>query len=211
MLRGALSQAFPRFQYCCTVKGGKLCLHQEEYQVLVLPPMSTIRRSDAKRLLELAQTGVLIVAVGAFYPTASAEAGAQDTRLMEILQQLESRLLRVYATWKLPAALSQKIDLDIQVIRGDSLCLDAAHRWREGVDFYLLSNTSPKEESFTVSVRKQAPYVGFVGSYRPRSSHLLGSNWKTYDRFIYGPAGNAVLSGSVQRFPACLKGHPPHR
>lgn len=143
----------------CTVHNGKIRLHEEEYQVLILPPMSTIRRSDAERLLELANEGVLIVAVGAFHPMASAELGSNDAKLIAILSKLEEKITRVRAAWELPVTISNKIETDIQVLQGDLQYLDVAHRWRKDIDFYLLSNTSAKEETFTISVRKQASYT----------------------------------------------------
>lgn len=134
------------------MEGGSLCVAKEGYRALVLPDMSTVRLADAKRILELAESGLAVVASEGFIPSASAENGAGDAELAEAMEQLEGHLHRYRGEQGLVETLRRLMPPDICVESGAKEELDAAHRRLGGVDLYLLSHTGKKVREYTVSV-----------------------------------------------------------
>lgn len=125
----------------------------ERYQVLVLPTMSTIRRSDAEKILETAQRGIPVVSVGQFFPTASAEYGENDPVLQDILDKLKGLLHTAGSMGQLAATIQQLISVDVFAEESSKAVLDTAHRHLEGLDLYLLFHKGEQEKKIQLSVR----------------------------------------------------------
>ena len=135
------------------MEGGSLYVAKESYRALVLPDMSTMRLADAKRILELAESGLAVLASEEFRPCASAEKGAGDVELAEVMEGLEEHLHRFRGEQGLVEALRRLMPADILVESGEKAALDAAHRRIEGTDLYLLSHTGERACEYMVSVR----------------------------------------------------------
>lgn len=135
------------------MEGGSLYVAKESYRALVLPDMSTMRLADGKRILELAEGGLAVLASEAFRPCASAEKGMGDPELEEVMERLERHLHRFPGELGLAETLRRLMPADIYVESGEKAALDAAHRRLGGVDLYLLSHTGEKVCEYRVSVR----------------------------------------------------------
>ena len=132
---------------------------RESYRVLILPDMTTIRLADARRILQLAQSGLSVLASEGFAPLASAENGTDDPALHEVLGQLEKYLHRFRGEDNLVEQLRWLMPVDICVEEGPKSLLDAAHRRIAGVDLYLIFHTGEMQQEYQVSVRCRNRYL----------------------------------------------------
>lgn len=151
------------------IEGGALAIGEERFRALILPPMTTVRRSTIRRAREFAEAGGLVIAFAPL-PTASMEAGRDDPDLAAELAALFAipgdsarstershprggRALVVREVGEALALLDASLERDVQVVEGDGRHLIASHRVKEGRDLYWLVNDSAEELVLTVRLR----------------------------------------------------------
>ena len=153
------------------VQEGVLLISTSRFRTLVLPPMSTMRRSSAERIVEFYYGGGNLIAVGRL-PTTSVENGRDDPALKALWDSLfdtEPTLAR----WTMRsnakngrayfvsssvedavALLAEITDHDVDVVKGPAEHLSVLHKKKDGIDFYWVVNDSP--ETRTNLLRFQA-------------------------------------------------------
>lgn len=150
------------------VCSGRLCLRDETYRCLVLPPMTTLRRADVKRFLELAQEGLALFIMAGFEPLASMEQGKDDEQLIEDVRRLMERAVLVADETELTQRIRASVDCDVTVLRGSGADLDVSHRQVGDLDIYLLSNTSSESRRFELKLRSSGRYGALLDGYGRR-------------------------------------------
>ncbi len=141
---------------------GGFTVERETYRVLVLPPMSAMRLADAERILELAESGLPVLASEAFAPVASAERGAGDPELGDIMERLHEHLRRFQGIGQLAEQIRELTGPDILMVDGPKEMLDVAHRRRAGIHIYLLSHTGDMEQAYRVSLGCQGRHTALL-------------------------------------------------
>ena len=167
---------------------GGFTVGRETYRVLVLPPMSAMRLADAGRILELAEGGLPVLASEGFAPVASADRGAGDPELGDIMERLHGYLRRFQGIGQLAEQIRELTGPDILVVAGPRETLDAAHRRRAGVDFYLLSHTGGREQDYRISVGcrgRDTALLDCRGQRHP--AQIWGQGERTEVRFLAEP------------------------
>ena len=143
------------------VAGGRLRINNLEFQVLILPPMSTTRRSTAMRVRDFYRAGGTVIALRRL-PYNSVETGRDDPELKAIWEEVfdlhstvEPYRMRKSASggrsyWvpgyvaDLVEIIREVVDPDIELVEGPSDHLFAMHKRNAGVDLYWVVNDSPE-------------------------------------------------------------------
>jgi hypothetical protein len=136
------------------VSGGVLRLAGMEFRVLVLPPLSAIRRSTLARIRQFRDAGGVVVAYGAV-PSASAEAGRDDPELKSELEQIfrakDGRAVFI------PSGEERVVPAIASVIVPDVVCPDKdifhTHQKSADADIYLLFNAQPESRTISATFR----------------------------------------------------------
>lgn len=165
-------------------EGKTVSFGTEHYQVLILPTMSTIRLSDAQKILELAESGVPVVTVGQFAPASSVEHGMGDPVLAEIIEKLQPHLHTAVNMECLAETVRQLIPADVIAQEENRPFLDTAHRHLDGLDLYLLFHTGNKGRDVQLSVRctrKEVSLLNAEGNQIP--AHIWEEDHRTFLRF----------------------------
>ncbi len=130
----------------------------EAFQVLVMPPCTTIRRTALEKIQQFFDAGGIIVAVG-FLPSHSMEEGENDPKIAEILKHIFGRadpqgsLQNANATGgkafflregiaDLSSTLASQITPDLKISGGAREHLLYQHRRQERTDYYWVVNDS---------------------------------------------------------------------
>ena len=124
-----------------TIVEGRLRIADESFGVLVLPPMTCMRLSAARRARELAEAGGLVVAVGRL-ATDSMENGRDDPQLAQELDRAAP--VRVQDVEELVALLEQRAHKDVRVLEGPAEGLLCAHRMKDGQHVFYCANDSDR-------------------------------------------------------------------
>jgi alpha-L-rhamnosidase len=142
------------------VEDGRLLIADSKFKVLILPPMSTIRRDTARHAEAFVKAGGTLIALRRL-PTTSVESGRDDSLLIDLWQRTfdttptSSRFqLKRHAgggrayfiSQSVPdvvAALLELVDPDVEVKDGPDDDLFALHKIKDGAHFYWLVNDSP--------------------------------------------------------------------
>jgi hypothetical protein len=141
------------------VQDGVLLISTSRFRTLVLPPMSTMRRSSAERIAEFYSGGGNLIALGRL-PSTSVEDGRDDPALRALWDSLfdtEPTLAR----WTMRsnarngkayfvsssvedavALLAEITDHDVDVVKGPAEHLSVLHKKKDGIDFYWVVNDS---------------------------------------------------------------------
>jgi hypothetical protein len=141
------------------VQDGALRISTSRFHTLVLPPMSTMRRSSAERIAEFYHSGGSLISLGRL-PTTSVENGRNDPVLKALWDSLfdtEPTLAR----WTMRsntkngrayfvsssvedavALLAEITDHDVDVVKGPAEHLFVLHKKKDGIDFYWVVNDS---------------------------------------------------------------------
>jgi len=151
--------------------GGRLRINNSEFQVLILPPMSTTRRSTAMRVRDLYQAGGTVIALRRL-PYTSVESGREDPELKAIWEEVfdlhpnvEPYAMRKSASggrsyWvpghvtDLVEIIREVLDPDIELVEGPTDNLYVLHKRNAGVDLYWVVND--KAEARTHMLRFKA-------------------------------------------------------
>ncbi len=137
--------------------GGRLRINHSEFQLLILPPMSTTRRSTAARVRDYYRAGGTVIALRRL-PYTSVESGRDDPELKAIWDEVfdlrssaEPYVMRKspsggrsywvpgYVT-DLVEIIREVLDPDIELMEGPVDNLYAMHKRNAGVDLYWVVN-----------------------------------------------------------------------
>ncbi len=141
------------------IAGGKLTIGKEAYRMLLLPPMTTVRRSTLEKAGRFYDQGGLVVALGRL-PDESMEEGRQDPLLAREVNRIFGEGNTGRAARNENAAggkaffvpqdldevlriLQSNIQQDVRLLEGEPGHLFVTHRQKEGTDFYWVVNDSP--------------------------------------------------------------------
>jgi len=143
------------------VQEGVLLISSSRFRILLLPPMSTIRRSSVERFAEFYRSGGTVIAMDRL-ATTSVESGRDDPALKALWDSLfdteptlapwslrsnakNGRAYFVDSTIeRVVALLAQITDHDVEVVCGPIEHLSILHKKKEGIDFYWVVNDSPE-------------------------------------------------------------------
>ncbi len=141
------------------VQDGVLSISDSRFRTLVLPPMSTMRRNSANRVLEFYESGGTVIALQRL-PTTSVEGGRNDPALATLWNSMfdvEPTLARwsVRSNMKngkayfVPSSVEDVISLlaeysahDVDIVQGPTSNLSVLHKKKDGIDFYWVVNDS---------------------------------------------------------------------
>jgi len=152
------------------VQDGALLVSTSRFRTLVLPPMSTMRRSSAERIAEFYQSGGSLIALGRL-PTTSVENGRDDPVLKALWASLfdtaptlarwtmrsNARSGRAYfvssSVDDAVALLAEITDHDVDVVTGPAEHLFILHKKKDGIDFYWVVNDTPEARTNLLQFR----------------------------------------------------------
>ncbi len=161
-----------RFDYKCAddyylsqsrVDGSTLRIGDSSSRILILPPMSTIRRATARRVSEFYQAGGTVIALHRLAMN-SVEDGRNDLKLhsfwaamfdlapttAQFTERTNAQGGRAYfvpgSVEDVVGLLPQLADRDVEVVDGPSEQLYVLHKQKDGLDFYWVVNdtSSPR-------------------------------------------------------------------
>lgn len=132
-----------------TFADGRLRIADESYGVLVLPPMTCIKMSSARRIRELGEGGVQVVAVERL-PTDSMENGRDCLALKHELDAAQVPVMP--DTDALLAFLDRRVPRDIEIVRGDARLFYYLHWRRSACDVYFFVNDSARDRQLRLRV-----------------------------------------------------------
>jgi hypothetical protein len=139
------------------IDGTTLAISDSRFKVLVLPPMSTIRRSTAQQIAKFVDAGGIVFALG-YLPYTSVEVGRDDPALRDLwnsrfdtlrggLQPKPHTSGRGYVVDGSDADLlhliKQHVRPDAVIAEGPVDSLFALHKQKDGAEFFWLVNDSP--------------------------------------------------------------------
>ena len=137
-----------------TLEGGRLRLAEEEYEALILPPMTTARRVDLEVALAWARQGGTVLVVGK-WPTVSMEQGREDAELARLVEELHGVAQWVATPEEACAALRGALQRDVEVVSSNPHHLEISHRRTDGADWYVVSHHADQEERVRLRLRAQ--------------------------------------------------------
>jgi len=145
--------------------GGRLRINKSEFQVLILPPMSSTRRSTAARVRDFYRAGGTVIALRRL-PYTSVESGRDDAELKAIWEEVfdlhpavETCLMRKNANggrsyWvpgsvnDLVEVIREAVDPDVELVEGEDDRLFVMHKRNAGVDLYWVVNDKAEPRTF---------------------------------------------------------------
>ena len=149
-----------------------LQISDSKFKVLILPPMSTTRRSTAERVRDFFKAGGTVIALRRL-PTTSTESGRDDQTLKAIWEKTfdtrptveafrlkeNARGGRAYfvpgSVPNLVEALREAASPDVEVAEGPADHLYALHKIKEGVHLYWIVNDTPAARTNVLRLRAQ--------------------------------------------------------
>ncbi|MBL8242359.1 MAG: hypothetical protein JNM66_33345 [Bryobacterales bacterium] len=149
-----------------TVRDGALHIGPESFRVLILPPLTAVRRSTVKKIEEFYRAGGVVIALRQL-PTDSMEDGRDDPVLAAAWGRIfskngrgsENGPGRAYfvadGIEPLFPLLDQHLPRDVEAIGGSRQHWGASHRSKDGLDWYWIVNDSAeaREQTFRLGVR----------------------------------------------------------
>ena len=177
------------------VRGKVLTIGGLEFRSVVLPPMSTVRRSTMEKIAAFHDAGGAVAAFGRL-PTDSVEAGGEDPALKELVDRVfgpdGSGVLIEDDVAGLPPALSNAIRRD--VVASEPMIFHT-HQHVEDGEIYLIFNASDDAREVTVDLRASGtPTVWdcFTGQIR-RAEGVTHTDDRTQVALSMGPSQAMVL------------------
>lgn len=152
------------------VEGDRLAIADSEFRVLILPPMTTTRRSTAEQVHAFFKAGGIVIAHRRL-PTISVEAGRDDHALIGIWDEIfDSRpTASKYRLKQSPAGgrayfvpgsvpdllevLRGMIEPDVDVAEGPSDHLYVLHKIKDGIHFYWVVNDTGQKRTHLLRFR----------------------------------------------------------
>jgi hypothetical protein len=148
------------------LKDRRLEIGNEAFRVLILPPVTTMRRETLAKIRAFFDAGGIVIGIN-LLPTASMEEGRDDPAVAESVRYIfgdtglggsvtnsnkaEGRSFFVRENVEEILQLLQgNLGQDVKVVDGPGNNLFCLHRQKEGVDFYWLVNDSAETRDNTV-------------------------------------------------------------
>jgi hypothetical protein len=193
------------------IEGNQMRISDSNFSALILPPMSTTRRSTAERARDYFKAGGTVIALRRL-PTISVESGRDDPALRAIWEDifdtqptLESFSLRrnssggraYFVPRSVPdliEALRDVIDLDVEVTNGPTDHLYVLHKIKDGVHLFWVVNDSDEMRTNMIKLRaKGRPerWNAHTAERTPLFYQSLGE--KTVVRLSLGPWDAAYI------------------
>lgn len=208
------------------VGSGRLRINQLEFQVLILPPMSTTRRATAMRVREFYRAGGTVIALRRL-PQNSVEIGRDDPELKSIWEEvfdLHSSLkpyglrtnsgggrsyLVAGAVADLVEIVREVVDPDVELVEGQSDHLFAMHKRNSGIDLYWVVNDTPEPRTHMLRFKAKGrpeKWEAPTGKRSPLFYETQGN--KTLVRVSLGPwdAAYVVFDPAGAEQPLALTG-----
>jgi len=170
------------------IEDGQLALGNERYRVLLLPPMTTVRRATMRKIREFHDRGGTVIAIGRLADE-SVEEGRDDAEIRDGMRDLFRNALHVPdAGEALFHALASRLKRDVDVIAGPADHLYSLHREKEGIEFYYLVNDSGEaRENTLVIARKGMPERWDAATGRREALDARVTEAGTEVRLHFGP------------------------
>ncbi len=207
-----------------TVEGGRLHINNFDFQALILPPMSTTRRSTAQQVRDFYRAGGTVIAHRRL-PFTSVESGREDPELKAIWEEVfdlrpsvESYVLRKNAnggrSYLVPGLVAdvvevirEAVDLDVELVDGPADHLFALHKRNAGVDLYWVVNDTAEPRTHMLRFKAKGrpeKWEAPTGNRSPLFYETQGS--KTLVRLALGPwdAAYVVFDPAGTEQPAAL-------
>ncbi|HMD83281.1 MAG TPA: glycosyl hydrolase [Terriglobia bacterium] len=185
--------------------GGRLRINKSEFQLLILPPMSTTRRSTAARVRDYYRAGGTVIALRRL-PYTSVESGRDDPELKAIWEEVfdlhssaEPYVIRKSASggrsyWvpgyvtDLVEVIREVLDPDIELVEGPADNLYAMHKRNAGVDLYWVVNDKAEPRTHVLRFKAKGrpeKWEAPTGKRSPLFYETQGD--KTLVRLALGP------------------------
>jgi hypothetical protein len=149
--------------------GRELAIAGEKFRVLILPPLTTVRRETARKIAEFYEAGGTVIATG-FLPQDSMDEGRDDAQVRAAMVRVfgdaqpaapvERSNARGGHAWfvkddlaSIPALLEKTLPQDVKVTSALRDGFTYSHRKKEGADYYWLVNDSDSPRDFDVTLR----------------------------------------------------------
>lgn len=126
------------------IEEGQLRLARQQYQILIIPPMRTIRLRDLRRIVDYARHGGRVLVVGK-WPQVTVEHGRDDRQLLELIEELRPLARFAASTEEVPVMVRAWTDPDVTVLDVPAPGLVVSHRRDAAHDWYLLFNRDAHE------------------------------------------------------------------
>ena len=185
--------------------GGRLHINNHEFQVLILPPMSTTRRITAQRVRDFYRAGGTVIALRRL-PYVSVESGRDDAELKSIWEEVfelrpsanpyvvrkgdgggRSYYVSGYVN-DLVEIVREVVDPDVEVVKGPSDHLFAMHKRNEGVDLYWVVNDTAEPRTHLLRFKAKGRAEKWEAPTGKRSPLFYESQGnKTLVRLTLGP------------------------
>lgn len=151
------------------LEGKSLRIGNEAFRVLVLPPVSTMRRSAMSKIRAFYEQGGIVVAVK-MLPTDSVDEGRNDPEILAtvkaIFGEMTNEPVTVHANAsggkayfvrenieELFGILDKNLERDVTVVAGSAKHLGALHREKDGLELYWLVNDTDRPREMTARLR----------------------------------------------------------
>jgi hypothetical protein len=134
--------------------GARIQIGPESFHAIVLPPMTTMRRSAMERIAEFARAGGLVIATG-FLPTISMESGRGDPALAKLVKEVFDGGRGVFVGNDLARVveiLEARAPKDFKVLAGDASVFRYQKRAANGSNYYFIVNDSPDAQRISVNL-----------------------------------------------------------
>ncbi len=142
-----------------TIENGKIKLAKQNYKVLILPPVNTIKIQDMIFIKSFIEKGGKVIVMGQL-PTISMENGREDNQLIEINQQINGAIIYAQTPDDVVNIINNQIDLDIEIVKGDKNAIDITHRIANDKHIYMISNHT--EEKNVVKIKLKAMGIVYL-------------------------------------------------
>jgi len=179
------------------VADGKIKIAKEKYSVLILPPLSTVRRATIQKVKHFYQNGGTVIALNTL-PLDSMEAGRKDPVVVKTVKDvfglnpvfLRSGYFEVnqarseqfitnknekggtahLTKWvdQVPRIIDTAVERDVIIKKGNTEGLKFLHNRSDDTDIYYLVNAQRLAQSWTVSVKS----AGAVEKWHPETGQI---------------------------------------
>lgn len=209
------------------IDGKQLRLGNESYRVLLLPPMTTIRRDTLRKIREFYDRGGTVIALQRL-PDESMEEGRGDSEISDGMRAIFGSVSSGGIVARTNAAggkaffvpkniedvvrlLAENVNQDVKLTAGPSDHLYALHREKEGTAFYYFVNDSGDASDNTIVVStKGVPerWNALTGEREPLESRTTAAGTELNLHFSPWDAYYVVFSQQPLRASA-HKSAPP--
>jgi glycosyl hydrolase family 106( putative alpha-L-rhamnosidase) len=177
------------------VRGEVLAVGELEFRSVVLPPMTTIRRSTMVKIAAFHAAGGTVVALGRL-PSASVEAGRDDPELQALVEEVFGPSGRGVLVEREPAevveAVSSRIERD--VVASEPMVFHT-HQHLDDAEVYLVFNASDTARDITIDLRSEdnpSIWDCFAGEIHP-AHRVTRRDGRTQVDLLMGPSEAVVL------------------